>query len=121
MRLSKVESTLEDLKKETDADERSQTEDIPKVETLTTNHVNICESSDSVTFEAVAARKGVMKREEGALKNVTNADIAQNVATAEVTELMAKNTEAETKVEIVTTKVSLCAHIPRCNTICRQP
>ena len=108
MRLSKVESTLEDLKKETDADERSQTEDIPKVETLTTNHVNICESSDSVTFEAVAARKDVIKREEDALKNVTNVDVAQNVATARVTELMAKNTEAlETKVEIAN-KVSLC-------------
>ena len=87
-----------DLNNETDAAEKIQTEDIAKVCGL--HSVNICDGSDSVTFEAVAARKGAMKSEEGALKNVTNADIAQNVATAEVTVLMAENTEEETKDEI---------------------
>ena len=33
---------------------------------------------------------------------------AQNVATAEVTKLVAKNTEAETRVEIIKNKVGLC-------------
>ena len=42
-----------------------------------------------------------MNSEEDALKNATNAYIAQNVATAEVTALMAENTEVETKVEII--------------------
>jgi len=76
---TEVESTLENLKKETDAARKIQTEDIPKV---------------------VAARTGAMKMEEEALKNVTNADIAQNAAMDKVKLLMAEKTEAETKVEI---------------------
>lgn len=92
-----MESNLDD---ETYAVENNQTEDIAKVKIFLYS-VYICDGSDSVTFEAVAARKGAMNSKEDELKNVTNAYIAQNFATAEVTALIAENTEVETKVDII--------------------